>query len=190
MKRLEVLFLDVVVVVVPNVFFFIHDVEITKAIFLMLLFAFVMLMASVSMIRKKCSFVTEEDLNEPRKFNYVAILLEGLGVGVLTGLVGAGGGFLIIPALVLFSKLPMRKAVGTSLFIIAAKSLIGFTGDIGHTNIDWIFLGSFSVISIVGIVMGMKFSKRISPCSLTHGFGWVVLVMAIYIMMHELSILY
>jgi uncharacterized protein len=91
---------------------------------------------------------------------------------------------------VLFSKLPMRKAVGTSLFIIAAKSLIGFTGDLGHTAIDWMFLGSFAIISIAGIVLGLRFSKRISPCSLTHGFGWFVLVMGIYIMVRELGVFF
>ena len=86
------------------------------------------------------------------KFNYPLILAEGLLVGVITGLVGAGGGFLIIPALVLLAKLPMKLAVGTSLVIIAAKSLIGFTGDLnGARSIDWNFLLVFSVIAVVGI---------------------------------------
>jgi len=108
-------------------------------------------------------------------------------VGLVTGLVGAGGGFLIIPALVLLAKLPMKQAVGTSLMIIAAKSLIGFVGDMsGDEVIDWNFLAVFSSIAVVGILLGSWLSKRIPGEKLKPAFGWFVLVMGTYIIIKEL----
>ena len=106
-------------------------------------------------------------------------------VGLLTGIVGAGGGFLIIPALVLLAKLPMKKAVATSLLIIAIKSLIGFIGDVENLEIDWHFLGIFSALSIVGIFVGIWLNKFIDGKKLKKGFGWFVLIMAIYILLKE-----
>jgi uncharacterized protein len=120
------------------------------------------------------------------KFKYGGILAEGLVVGILTGLVGAGGGFLIIPALVLFSKLDMKMAVGTSLLIIAAKSLFGFIGDIYNYEINWMFLAIFSVISIAGIFLGSFLSTKIHADKLKTSFGWFVMVMGIYIILKEL----
>jgi uncharacterized membrane protein YfcA len=114
------------------------------------------------------------------------ILLEGALVGILTGLVGAGGGFLIIPALVLLAKMPMKRAVGTSLFIIAAKSLIGFVGDLqGNEIIDWKLLGGFTFFAVGGIFIGIFLSKRIPAAGLKKGFGWFVLLMGIYIIVKE-----
>src|SRR5690606_32576530 len=108
-------------------------------------------------------------------------------VGALTGLVGAGGGFLIIPALVILAKMPMKLAVGTSLFIIAAKSLLGFAGDLqADQAIDWFFLLTFSLASIIGIFIGIQLSKRISGAKLKAAFGWFVLLMGIYIFFKEL----
>jgi uncharacterized membrane protein YfcA len=115
------------------------------------------------------------------------ILLEGTVVGVLTGLVGAGGGFLIIPALVLLAKMPMKLAVGTSLFIIAAKSLIGFVGDMqGDEVINWGLLGIFTSAASVGIFIGILLSKKLSGEKLKATFGWFVLIMGIYIIVKEL----
>ena len=107
-------------------------------------------------------------------------------VGVLTGIVGAGGGFLIIPALVLLAKLPMKKAVATSLLIIAVKSLIGFIGDVENLEIDWQFLLIFSALSIVGIFIGVWLNNFIDGKKLKKGFGYFVLVMSIYILLKEL----
>jgi uncharacterized membrane protein YfcA len=148
-----------------------------------LLFALVMLLAAISMLRNKKK---KEETEEKQQFNYPLILLEGVFVGVLTGVVGAGGGFLIIPALVLFAKLPMKKAVGTSLLIIAAKSLIGFIGDVQQYDVDWAFLGFFTAISIIGIFVGGWLTQFISGAKLKKGFAWFVLIMAIYIIFKEL----
>lgn len=163
---------------------------ITKSVGLLLLFAVIMVMAAYSMIKptkKPAADGLQANENNEPQFNYPLILAEGAIVGVVTGLVGAGGGFLIIPALVLLAKLPMKKAVGTSLMIIAAKSLIGFVGDIrGDEVIDWSFLGIFSSIAVVGILLGSWLSKRIPGEKLKPAFGWFVLVMGTYIIIKEL----
>lgn len=117
----------------------------------------------------------------------VATVGEGLVVGTLTGLVGAGGGFLIVPALVMLARLPMKSAIGTSLMIIAVKSLIGFLGDLGaQTAIDWYFLGLFAALTIVGIVAGSLLAAHISAARLKPAFGWFVLVMGAGILVREL----
>jgi uncharacterized membrane protein YfcA len=160
--------------------------EITKPIALMLLFAVVMLMASYSMIKPSKKKETIDE-NAPRVYNYPLILLEGSIVGILTGLVGAGGGFLIIPALVLMAKMPMKLAVGTSLFIIAIKSLFGFIGDIqSGLAIDWKLLTFFTLAAVIGIFGGIYLSKKMDGAKLKTGFGWFVLIMGIYIIAKEL----
>lgn len=169
---------------IPEHVFDIGGHSITKDIFIMVFFALIMLLASFSMIRGKKSNTLE---NQEITYNFPLIAIEGVLVGVLTGIVGAGGGFLIIPALVLLAKLPMKKAVGTSLLIIAAKSLIGFIGDVQNMAIDWLFVLTFTAISILGILIGMYFSKFISNAKLKKGFGWFVLLMAIYVIFMELG---
>jgi uncharacterized membrane protein YfcA len=177
----------VLVPAIPSILFEFAGISVTKALAMMLLFAVLMVAASVSMIRNKQT----ENLaqNEPRVFNYPMILLEGSMVGVLTGLVGAGGGFLIIPALVLLSKLPMKQAVGTSLLIIGAKSLIGFTGDVMESfgQMNWTLLSLVTALAIVGIFLGNQLSKKIDGAPLKKGFGWFVLVMGVYIIIKELA---
>ncbi|HMP93636.1 MAG TPA: sulfite exporter TauE/SafE family protein [Phnomibacter sp.] len=172
-----------IVPAIPDDVFTIGSFVFTKSLLMMLLFAVLMVFASISMIRSKEEPVTDEV--QVQKFNYPVILLEGTVVGVLTGLVGAGGGFLIIPALVLLSKLPMKQAVGTSLLIIAAKSLIGFTGDLAHAQMNWALLLSVTGLAIAGIFIGNMLSKKVSAQSLKKGFGWFVLVMGIYIIVKE-----
>lgn len=169
---------------IPDHVFSIGSFTATKAILLMLLFAVLMVFASYSMIKGK----KEESNGETgeQKFNYPMILLEGTVVGVLTGLVGAGGGFLIIPALVILSKLPMKQAVGTSLLIIAAKSLIGFLGDLGQQPIDWTLLLIVTALAVGGIFVGNWLSLKVSGEKLKKGFGWFVLVMGIYIIVKEI----
>lgn len=169
---------------IPDVVFTLGEHEVTKSILLMLLFAVLMVFASVSMIRDKKASQPADQTS--KGLNYPMILAEGAIVGVLTGLVGAGGGFLIIPALVLFTGLPMKEAVGTSLMIIAVKSLIGFTGDLGHFTMNWPLLLSVSGIAVAGIFAGNYLSARIDGAKLKKGFGWFVLVMGIYIIIKEL----
>lgn len=176
-----------IVPLIPENVFAFGSFTITKPILLMLLFAVLMVFASVSMIREKKK--SNGNKEEEQKFNYPLILAEGTLVGILTGLVGAGGGFLIIPALVLLSKLPMKQAVGTSLVIIAAKSLIGFTGDLGHYQMDWTLLLVVTTLAIVGILIGNQLNKKIDGDKLKKGFGWFVLIMGIYIIAKELFFL-
>ena len=171
-----------IVPAIPDVLFNLGDFEFTKSIFIMVIFAILMIAASYSMIKKS---TVKVETTEAQKFNYPLILVEGGVVGILTGLVGAGGGFLIIPALVVLSKLPMKEAVGTSLVIIAAKSLIGFFGEGSGHGIDWVFMLSISAFAIVGIFIGTYLSKKIDGNKLKPTFGWFVLVMGIYILLKE-----
>lgn len=172
-----------VVPAIPKHLFYFGNFEFTKNIMLMVLFAILMIAASYSMIKKS---KPKEILSEEEKpFNYFLILLEGLVVGTLTGLVGAGGGFLIIPALVILSKLPMKEAIGTSLLIIAAKSLIGFFGESSETQINWMLIASVTGFAILGIFVGSWLSKKIDGEKLKPAFGWFVLVMGLYIIFRE-----
>lgn len=169
----------------PDVIFTAGNFKFTNSLFIMLVFAVVMLLAGWSMIKSKN--VNSE--NEIKKFNnthYFAIGTQAIGIGALAGLVGAGGGFLIVPALVLLVKLPIKKAISTSLFIISIQSLIGFLGDLKTLTIDWQFLITFTTISIVGIFIGLELAKRISAKGLKRGFGYFTIVMAIYIIYKEL----
>ena len=171
---------------IPEHLFFISDFEMTKNIAIMVFFAIIMLLAAVSMIRSNIKVEGVENA-KTLKFNYPLIIIEGLVVGVLTGLVGAGGGFLIIPALVLLAKLPMKKAVATSLMIIAVKSLIGFVGDVQNLEMDWTFLLTFSAFSVLGIFIGIFLNQWIDGKKLKTAFGWFVLLMAVYILLREFA---
>jgi hypothetical protein len=166
----------------PNVVISFNGYNISKGTFLLIIFAILMVMASISMIKDKRPEPETNNID----FNYPLIFIEGFIVGILTGLVGAGGGFLIIPALVLLARLPMKIAVGTSLLIIAVKSLIGFTGDIGSgQTIDWLFLFEISAVAVTGIFIGIFLSKKISGSKLKPSFGWFVLAMGVYIIIKE-----
>lgn len=169
---------------IPETLITLDSFTLTKDTGIMIFFALIMLLASVSMIRNKKK---ENDAEQEQQFNYPLIVLEGIVVGVLTGIVGAGGGFLIIPALVLLAKLPMKKAVATSLLIISIKSLIGFIGDVQNLDVDWKFLGIFSGLSVVGIFLGIWLNNFIDGKKLKKGFGWFVLLMGIYIIYKEVS---
>lgn len=162
---------------------------ITKNTGILLFFAMLMIVASISMIYngRKQKIPDEQQETGDLNLNFPMIILEGTVVGVLTGLVGAGGGFLIIPALVLFAKLPMKMAVGTSLFIIAAKSLIGFVGDVqADQPINWPFLLMFTLIAVTGIFIGSYLAHKINGNKLKKGFGWFVLAMGAFMIIREL----
>lgn len=173
----------VVVPALPEMLFSIGNIEITRDIGIMLLFSILMIVAAYSMIALK----TDSEIQTEGKQSAIPIIItEGLIVGGLTGLVGAGGGFLIIPALVFFGKLPMKKAVGTSLLIIASKSLLGFLGDLGRQEIDWRFLLLFSTFAIIGIFLGNNWSKHFSGPRLKRAFGVFILLMGLFIIFKEL----
>lgn len=174
-----------VVPIIPDQVFSVGDTLITKSVFVLLVFSVLMVVAALSMIRKNKSEVL--DCNQKINYNFPLILGEGILVGAITGLVGAGGGFLIIPALVLFGGLCMKKAVGTSLLIIALKSIIGFTGDFGSgLQLDVPFMLMFAGFATVGIIAGTLISKHIANEKLKPAFGWFVLAMGIYIISKEI----
>lgn len=156
-------------------------ISISKPLFIMMVFALLMVAASVSMIRTKKAVATPSNLSPLKKG--VLVSIEGFVVGGVTGFVGAGGGFLIIPALVVLVGLPMKIAVGTSLFIIAAKSLIGFIGDIQQqTQIEWPLLFTITGIAVIGLFIGVALSKSVSEKTLKKGFGWFVLAVGGFIL--------
>lgn len=173
---------------IPDHLFFIGTIEVTKNAALMLLLAVLMLVASFSMLKK--SIPLKSDVQKKlEQYQYFLIFQQGIIVGALVGLVGAGGGFLIIPALVLLAKLSMKRAIGTSLAIISLNSTIGFLSDFGMHQFDWNFLVVFSGLAIVGIIIGSYLSKYVSGVKLKPAFGWFILVMGIYIITKELFFL-
>ena len=169
---------------IPDVLFSIGDFKVKHDLATMVLFAILMLLASVAMIKGGSKNTNADTITSSA--DTIKLLLFGFLVGLTTGFLGAGGGFLIIPALVLILKTPMKKAVGTSLLIIALNSLIGFTGDLGNISINWKFLISISLIAVAGIFIGGALSKKISGPKLKKGFGWFVLIMGVYIIINEL----
>ena len=167
---------------IPETLFSIGDFELSKGMGIMIFFAIIMFLASISMIRKG----KDENLIAKSQ-SYYKTFVQGLIIGTITGIVGAGGGFLYVPALVLWANIPMKKAVGTSLIIIMINSLIGFMGDVQTLDIEWGFLLIFSLISILGIILGVFLSKFISGPKLKKSFGFFILIMAIYIIYKELK---
>ena len=174
---------------IPPVLFSNKHVTITQELATMVLFAVLMLLASIAMIKNTAEEAGSDESASSAQVNLFTLLLYGIAIGLVTGFLGAGGGFLLIPALVLLIKIPMKKAIGTSLLIIALNSLIGFSGDIGHFAIDWKFLIIITLISIAGVFMGNFLSKKIDGEKLKKAFGWFVLVMGVYILVKELLFL-
>jgi hypothetical protein len=168
---------------IPDTLLTVGNYSLTKEMGIMTFFAFVMLLASYSMIKN-----IKKIYNPNIKHPYYKTFGQGIVIGVVTGIIGAGGGFLYVPALVVWANLPMKKAVGTSLVIITVNSLIGFTGDLHTMKVDWTFLFIFSFLTILGILIGGSISKYISNKSLKKGFGWFTLLMAFYIIYEELTL--
>ena len=173
----------IILPLVPEIIFTSNNFILTKDIFIMAFFAILMIAASYSMI-KKSKDVAISALTNPLK-----VIIIGALVGIITGFLGAGGGFLIIPALLFFTGINMKQAVGTSLLIIAFNSLFGFLGDIVNgVVIDYTLLFTTAVFASMGIFIGTMLSKKIDGTKLKPAFGWFILLMGIYIMTNELFI--
>jgi uncharacterized membrane protein YfcA len=169
-----------IVPAIPEIIFETESFVFTNRILFLGLFAILMVLASFSMIKNR-----KEEKEQHTKFRTFLVLIEGTLIGFLTGLVGAGGGFLIIPALVFLTGLNFKTAVGTSLFIIAINSLIGFLGDVLTQQIDWFFLLSITALAVIGILIGNVFSRKIHATNLRKAFGWLTLFMGIFILIKE-----
>ncbi|MBX3125779.1 MAG: sulfite exporter TauE/SafE family protein [Polyangiaceae bacterium] len=149
---------------------------------LLVAFGLMMLATAVAMLRGRSGVGPVA----PRELPIAKVLGEGLVVGAVTGLVGAGGGFLVVPALVILGGLPMEVAVGTSLVVIALKSFAGFVGFLGHTPIDWTLAAWVSGAAVLGSIGGGALADRVSPARLRGLFGWFVVAMALFILGQEL----
>lgn len=172
---------SIIVPMIPEEIFYIGTFLLTKRILLLGIFAVLMVFASIPMIRGKRDVASNN-----KRFRTVLVILEGLLIGFLTGLVGAGGGFLIIPALVFLTGLQFKTAVGTSLFIISINSLSGFLGDAIHREMNWPLLLTLTGLAIIGILIGNRLSKKISGIRLRIAFGWLTLVTGAYILLREI----
>lgn len=172
---------------VPSELFRIGELRVGKDLFILIVFAIMMLTVSVSMIRRaKRVQRTVSSSAEPSRLSFV---IKSFGVGVLTGFVGAGGGFLIVPALVILGNLSMKTAVGTSLFIISINSLIGFVSDFRiFSELNWKFLLAIALVMSIGIVLGKVLSRKVSSQKLEPAFGWFVLVVGIFILLKQLIV--
>lgn len=170
---------------IDSTFFTIADYEIPKNVAIMVFIGLLMITASYSMIKSKAQ---SEQKSQTNTSHFLWIALSGCLIGIITGFVGAGGGFLIIPTLVLIARLPMKVAVGTSLLIIAIKSLIGFTNDLTNLTINWAFLLVFTILSVIGIFLGSYLSQFVESQKLKKIFGWFVLTMGMYIVSKELIV--
>ncbi|TDG35557.1 sulfite exporter TauE/SafE family protein [Pedobacter changchengzhani] len=168
---------------IPQEIFRANGWPVTKNILLMILFALLMIFASYSMIKKDEKI--DESKSTVKTQNYQSLFIKGIFIGLITGLIGAGGGFLIIPVLVKNLKLSMKMAVGTSLVIISINSLAGFLFSLSHFNVEWIFAIKIASLAILGILIGSYLSTKINGEKLKPAFGWFVLTMGIYIIVKE-----
>lgn len=168
---------------IPEVIYQTENFILTKRILVLGTFALLMILASFSMIRGR-----RELRSDAQGIKTFLVIVEGVLIGFLTGFVGAGGGFLIIPALVFLTGLPFKTAVGTSLFIIALNSLMGFLGDVFNFSMDWTFLLSITSLAVVGILIGNKLQRKVSPIRLRIAFGWMILAMGSWILIKEILI--
>ena len=155
----------------------------------LLLFAVMMLVASLLMIRKAASPQKKEDsdLSLPltSEYSWLWLPTEGLGIGLLTGLVGVGGGFAIVPALVLLGQTPIKQAIGTSLLVITLNSMAGFLGYLGTVSLNWGLMGTFTLVAAVGTFVGAYLSQYIQPQRLQKGFGYFLIAVAIFILIQR-----
>lgn len=176
-----------VVPALPEVLFHLNGFGFTRRMFMFGLFAVLMVLSSYSVLFKTKYKISNKTMGAPEF--HPLIVTEGFFTGVFMGLVGAGGGFLIVPALMLIAKLPIKRAVATSLVIICINSLVGFfLGDFKHLHIDWAFLLSFVAVSFVGILVGGYLSRFVKSEKLKKYFAYFILIMAVFIFLMEFVI--
>lgn len=168
----------------PDILFTIGDTRVHTSLVTMVLFALLMIAAAVAMIFSKKQAAPQQ---ETSKKNPLWLVVHGMAVGLVTGVLGAGGGFLLIPALIFFARLPMKVAVGTSLMIITLNSFFGVASDLGYFHFDWWLLVRIIAIAFSGLIAGMYLSRYIPSWKLKKGFGWFVLAMGVYILLLELT---
>jgi uncharacterized membrane protein YfcA len=169
---------------IPNELVDLGSFHLTKDNLLLGVFSIILMLASYSMIKKPAF----NEVNQNDQVKNPQLILGGLVVGLVTGMLGAGGGFLIIPALVLWGRLPMKNAAATSLMIITINSILGFAFDNhGIRRIDWGHMFIFSIMAISGIFIGIKMSERISGEKLKPIFGWFILIMGAFILFQQLT---
>ena len=168
---------------IPENILTIGNFELSKRIFIMGIFSIIMIIAAIIMIKGKT--VTDPVEKEMNKKNHITNFFGGFGIGGVTGLVGAGGGFMIIPALIKIGNLNMKTAIGTSLAIITMNSFFGFLGSVGQVEMDWELLLPFTALAGLGIFIGSFLSKKIDGSKLKKGFGYFVLAMGVFILIKE-----
>lgn len=171
-----------VIPLIPEQIFRLGNLEITRSLLTMVLLALVMIMASFKMIFKAPPINTSNTNSMP----YGNAIVRGIQIGILTGLLGAGGGFLIIPVLIFSFHLPMKKAIGSSLLIIALNALFGFVSDVSQYDIHWKLLLMITLNAVLGTFIGNAIGLKLSGEKLKKGFGIFVLAAGVYIILHEL----
>lgn len=170
---------------IPDVLFHLptYELTITRDLTIMVLFGVLMAIAAILTIKDgKAKIPVQQEI----KKHPLPVLFFGMLIGVITGITGTGGGFLIVPVLVVFLRLPIKKAIAISLMIIALKSFMGFIGDVGSVEIDWILLLSFTAISLTGMTIGIQSSHLIAEKNLKKGFGYVVLGISLLVLCKEM----
>lgn len=168
---------------IPEYLFTINGFTVSKSLAMMVLFASIMVFAGWQMIRKE---IVPPPGHTPHTIVFGKALVRGIETGVLTGLLGAGGGFIILPVLVFSFRLTMKEAIGTSLLIIAMNTLSGFAGDLFHQQFNWALLLPVAAIAITGTFLGRKIGEKVPGEKLKKGFGWFVLLMGVFIVTYEL----
>ena len=169
---------------IPATFFTLGGFKLTKDGFILLLLAFFMAMVARNMI-----YAAKPDKKEAKQTPYISILIQSIFIGLFTGMVGAGGGFLLIPLLLASEPMEFRNATATSLMLVTLNSFIGFVGDMQSNNvIDWPFLLSFLGCSIAGVIIGIQVAHRIDNKKLRLVFGYAMMGIAIFIIVKELLV--
>lgn len=166
---------------IPEIVWQVGPLTVSKRALILGFFAILMITASLLTITKQNQACHEPGKPKP----IVSLILLGTFTGFMSGLVGAGGGFLIIPVLLYFTSLPFKKAVGTTLLIITSNSLMGFMGDVMNYALNWSFLFSITGLAILGICIGNFFTKNLSTSSLQKSFGWFILSLGSWILLQE-----